>query len=117
MAFKDGLNKAKALVEGNSPPIAGPFKDIDQWGFNVGTAWVDGVRKAIGDMSIGSPLPFIVSNFIPPLHLTRYCCNSGIKLETMNWEPFFFVDDFTAATHYIKPIRILFRRRKLDLSE
>ena len=54
-AFKDGLNKAKALVEGNSPPIAGPFKDIDQWGFNVGTAWVDGVRKAIGDMSIGSP--------------------------------------------------------------
>ena len=51
-AFKEGLNKAKALVEGHSPPLEGPFKNIDQWGFNVGSAWVDGFYNAFNNISI-----------------------------------------------------------------
>lgn len=49
---KDILNSAKKFVEGHSPPIAGPFKDIDKWGFNVGSAWVEGVQGAISGLSL-----------------------------------------------------------------
>lgn len=55
-AFKDGLNKAKTLIEGHSPPIAGPFKEIDTWGFNVGSSWVNGVKKAISGLSFDNPI-------------------------------------------------------------
>lgn len=54
-AFKAGMEGAKKLVKGSSPPVAGPFKDIDVWGFNVGKAWVEGVQKAVGALTIPSP--------------------------------------------------------------
>lgn len=55
-AFKDGLNKARKVVEGKSPPIAGPFQNIDVWGYNVGMAWVQGVRNAISELSLENPM-------------------------------------------------------------
>lgn len=47
-----GLNSVKKFLQGQSPPVAGPFKDIDKWGFNVGSAWVEGMRSAIGGFSV-----------------------------------------------------------------
>jgi TP901 family phage tail tape measure protein len=55
-AFTNGFNNARGSVEGHSPPKEGPFKNIDKWGFNIGMAWVDGMKNAIGSVSssIGS---------------------------------------------------------------
>lgn len=49
------LNSAKKFLQGQSPPIAGPFQNIDQWGYNVGQAWVSGVEDAINNVSFESP--------------------------------------------------------------
>lgn len=54
-AFKSGMDSAKRLVQGKSPPVEGPFKEIDVWGFNVGMAWVDGLKQAISSVSLPSP--------------------------------------------------------------
>lgn len=71
-AFKDGLNKAKAMIEGHSPPIAGPFKDIDKWGFNVGNSWVDGVQKAISNLELSNPFePIMPAPAIAPVGTTQ----------------------------------------------
>lgn len=51
-AFKKGMDDAKKFIQGKSPPIAGPFKDIDKWGFNIGEAWVGGIRNAVADLSL-----------------------------------------------------------------
>lgn len=51
-AFKQGMENAKRLVEGHSPPVEGPFKDIDKWGFNIGNAWVQGFYNAFGSLGI-----------------------------------------------------------------
>lgn len=48
--FKDAFNRAKGSIEGQSPPKEGPFKDIDKWGFNVGSAWIEGMAEAIGTL-------------------------------------------------------------------
>ncbi len=53
-AFKAGMDKAKKLVEGHSPPVEGPFKDIDKWGFNVGSAWVGGFKEAFASLQLPS---------------------------------------------------------------
>lgn len=58
-AFKSGMDRARKLVEGKSPPIAGPFKDIDKWGFNIGSAWVEGMQTAIGGLQLS---PGIIDN-------------------------------------------------------
>lgn len=43
----DAFEAAKGVVMGKSPPKEGPFKNIDQWGFNVGDAWIEGFTKAL----------------------------------------------------------------------
>ncbi|PJF38113.1 MAG: hypothetical protein CUN55_18660, partial [Phototrophicales bacterium] len=43
----DAFEAAKGVVMGESPPKEGPFKNIDQWGFNVGDAWTKGFIEAI----------------------------------------------------------------------
>lgn len=57
-AFKNGFNNARGVVEGNSPPKEGPFKEMDKWGYNVGISWVDGLTIAISKVKdeIGSSL-------------------------------------------------------------
>ncbi len=50
-----GLNAAKSFLKGQSPPVAGPFKDIDKWGYNVGNAWVQGLESAVAGVSFQSP--------------------------------------------------------------
>lgn len=64
-AFKGGLDKAKKLVQGNSPPVAGPFKNIDVWGYNVGMAWVGGIQKAIGGLNFDNPFDMILPSPAP----------------------------------------------------
>jgi hypothetical protein len=57
-SFKSGMEAAKRLIEGHSPPLAGPFKDIDKWGFNIGDSWVQGFKNAVAGLSsanIGIP--------------------------------------------------------------
>ncbi len=49
--IRDVFNKAKALIQGNSPPKEGPFRNIDVWGFNVGSAWVDGMKSALSGLN------------------------------------------------------------------
>jgi tape measure domain-containing protein len=51
-AFVDGFNSAKGSVEGKSPPIEGPLKDIDKWGFNIGKAWVEGMQLAMSTFNV-----------------------------------------------------------------
>lgn len=51
-AITNVLNKAKKLLEGHSPPIMGPFKEIDKWGMNVGRAWAEGVANGVKDLSL-----------------------------------------------------------------
>lgn len=53
-AFRAGMDNAKKLVQGHSPPIAGPFKDIDKWGFNVGKAWSDGIASGVKSLTLPS---------------------------------------------------------------
>lgn len=50
--ISSALNAAKAFLKGNSPPVDGPFKDIDQWGFNVGKAWAGGLQAAISQLTL-----------------------------------------------------------------
>jgi TP901 family phage tail tape measure protein len=50
-AAKGALNKAKDILKGNSPPKAGPFREIDKWGENIGVAWVDGIKKGIESLN------------------------------------------------------------------
>jgi len=45
---KEGLENAKAMLKGDSPPKEGPFKRIDVWGVNVGRAWAEGLIQGIG---------------------------------------------------------------------
>ena len=54
------LNEAKKLLKGNSPPIEGPFKNIDTWGQNVGRAWVEGLESAISQLSLTNPFEPVV---------------------------------------------------------
>lgn len=54
-AFRQGLDRARRVIEGHSPPKEGPFKNIDKWGFNVGQAWVDGMTEAINGVDLSSP--------------------------------------------------------------
>lgn len=64
-AFKNGMDAAKGNIQGNSPPKEGPYKEIDIWGFNIGTAWVEGMREAIfgfklpdsGTLDLGTTTP------------------------------------------------------------
>ena len=44
------FESAKSVLKGNSPPQDGPFKTIDQWGFNVGDAWTKGFIDAISQV-------------------------------------------------------------------
>lgn len=53
-AWKAGMDKAKNMIKGNSPPKEGPYKNIDVWGYNVGSAWADGLRSAMSDFSLPS---------------------------------------------------------------
>jgi hypothetical protein len=39
---------------GKSPPPKGPLKDVDTGGFNIGEAWVEGIRKGIGGFELPS---------------------------------------------------------------
>jgi phage-related protein len=51
-AFKEGVENARKSIEGHSPPVAGPLKDIDKWGYNIGNAWVAGLKSAISDFQM-----------------------------------------------------------------
>jgi len=51
-AFKDGVENARKSMEGHSPPENGPLKNIDKWGYNIGNAWVDGLKSAISDFNM-----------------------------------------------------------------
>lgn len=84
-AFKEGLNKAKSVIQGHSPPIAGPFKEIDVWGYNVGQAWVGGVQKAIQGLSLESPTTGFPSSSSPSVSpaLARGS-GSLVNVEQMN---------------------------------
>jgi len=57
-AIKNVLNSIKGFFEGHSPPLIGPLKDIDKWGFNIGDSWVQGFKNAVAGLSsanIGIP--------------------------------------------------------------
>lgn len=65
--IKGVLNQAKKLLEGHSPPIVGPFKEIDKWGFNIGKTWAQGMANGIRSMQLpslnsSSSMPNISSN-------------------------------------------------------
>lgn len=62
----DAFNSAKDFMQGNSPPIAGPLKNIDVWGYNIGTAWIDGFREAIDGGNILNGLPNALSGLNQP---------------------------------------------------
>jgi len=53
--FSKGLAAGTKAAKGHSPPSEGPLQHIDQWGFNVGSAWVEGFTKAIGSIQLPSP--------------------------------------------------------------
>lgn len=70
-AFANGLGSSYSYLEdkaynlahygtrflrGESPPKEGPLKHIDDWGRNVGEAWVGGLAQALGAMQLGGLL-------------------------------------------------------------
>lgn len=63
------LNSAKNFLKGNSPPIAGPFKDIDLWGENVGKAWAEGLQKSIGNLTLQNPMTAGAPAFAPSVSI------------------------------------------------
>lgn len=46
------IEAAFKMFKGKSPPTEGPLKDIDEWGFNIGSAWVEGFSGAIDGLKI-----------------------------------------------------------------
>lgn len=46
-AIETALNAVRKITEGGSPPEAGPLKNIDKGGFNIGKAWADGMAQGI----------------------------------------------------------------------
>jgi TP901 family phage tail tape measure protein len=52
--IKAGMDAAKGMIEGQSPPKEGPFKNIDKWGMNVASAWVEGFGDVFGTMDLGN---------------------------------------------------------------
>lgn len=54
-AFVKGQEDAKASIEGGSPPKEGPWKNIDVWGYNIGTAWAEGVKSGMAGVFIAPP--------------------------------------------------------------
>lgn len=51
----DAINSAKSVLQGKSPPKEGPFKEIDQWGFNVGQAWAQGIAEGARGINLTGP--------------------------------------------------------------
>lgn len=50
--FKQGMEDGKKFMEGKSPPEAGPLKNIDKWGFNIGQAWTQGLQSALAGFEL-----------------------------------------------------------------
>lgn len=48
-AVSNALGKIGKLLIGNSPPPEGPLSMIDSGGFNVASAWVDGMASGLND--------------------------------------------------------------------
>lgn len=110
-AIKDGLDRARRFLEGHSPPIAGPFKNIDQWGFNIGTSWVEGLMSGISQFSMpspafsyapmanikSSPIRNITNSPVINVHIGMY---AGTEMEKRNIakEIFDAYDDFQKGT-------------------
>lgn len=46
------IEAAFKMFKGKSPPTEGPLRDIDDWGFNIGSAWVGGFRNAITNLQM-----------------------------------------------------------------
>lgn len=63
----DAFNSAKDFMMGNSPPVAGPLKNIDQWGFNIGSAWIDGFRDALNGSNILTGIPQALAGINQPV--------------------------------------------------
>lgn len=87
-AVENALNSAKNLLKGNSPPVEGPYKDIDKWGFNVGNAWVQGVRNAIGGLTLDTPMMSLSPGYSTPALASSQQKSSGsgalVNVEQMN---------------------------------
>lgn len=49
--IKNTLEGARKMLEGHSPPKEGPLKEIDKWGFNIGQAWVGGLRESLSGIN------------------------------------------------------------------
>lgn len=53
--FKSNVNRtvkwALGALEGQSPPKEGPLRQIDKWGWNVGSAWAEGVKGGVSTAS------------------------------------------------------------------
>lgn len=43
-------------LRGYSPPRTGPLREIDKWGFNVGSAWIDNFLRPFRETSMGGAL-------------------------------------------------------------
>lgn len=48
--IKGVIEGFRRWLEGNSPPIAGPLKHIDDWGFNIGFSWGEGVAEGMNEL-------------------------------------------------------------------
>jgi hypothetical protein len=80
-AFINGFNNAKGSIQGNSPPKEGPLKDIDKWGFNIGTAWVDGLTEAMSNFknNISNALPIMTEPAYATVSSSSGVASGGFK--------------------------------------
>lgn len=49
--IKEGFEAGRKMLEGHSPPVAGPFKDIDKWGFNIGKTYADAFGSGLSGIA------------------------------------------------------------------
>lgn len=66
-AFVQGFNNARAAIEGHSPPVEGPFRDIDKWGANVARAYIDGILSQRNAMR-AAMMSFVQAGAVPVMN-------------------------------------------------
>ena len=74
--FKQGQAAANKFIESHSPPSAGPWKDIDKYGYNVGKTWADNLSMGISNIDIPSPDAMFIN---PEISAPKIEKNSGLQ--------------------------------------
>lgn len=78
--LKTGFDNFIKWLKGESPPKEGPLQDIDLWGVNVGSAYVEGINEGISKMGVLNNGLNVLSNFLPTMASQKAVNSSSIQV-------------------------------------